>query len=105
MKMKFAERLKKLRKDLGISQRELARKAGISSAMISLYEAGKKSPTIDVLMKLAVVLEVSADYLLGLTDDPSPRSGELPEYIQKKLEECERYKSAVEGFKKILENL
>ena len=105
MEMKFAERLKKLREDLGISQRELARRAGISSAMISLYEAGKKSPTIDVLMKLAVVLEVSADYLLGLTDDPSPKSGKMPDYLKEKLEECEKYERLLKELKSRLEDV
>ena len=89
---KFSERLKQLRENMKISQRELARQTGISSAMISLYEANKKTPTIDVLIKLAKFFEVSADYLLGLTDNPQPWQKDLPEHIKKELDECRKLK-------------
>ncbi len=99
----FSIRLKELRKNKGISQRELARKVKVSSAMVSDYEAGKRSPTIEVLEKFARFFGVSTDYLLGLTDNPSPKHEELPEVIRKKLERFDKleqfYQIIVEAVK------
>ncbi|RLI78371.1 hypothetical protein DRP07_11165, partial [Archaeoglobales archaeon] len=45
---------------------------------------------------------VSADYLLGLTDNPSPNKGELPEIVKKKLEKAEKLEKAVNELKDML---
>jgi transcriptional regulator with XRE-family HTH domain len=65
---KFAERLKELRIENGLSQDELAIKTQISQSSISLYELGKRTPTIDIAIILCNFFKVSADYLIGLTD-------------------------------------
>ncbi|RLI78372.1 XRE family transcriptional regulator [Archaeoglobales archaeon] len=90
--MNFSQRLKELRTSLGISQRELARAIKLSSGMISMYEAGKKIPTIDVLNRLADFFGVSADYLIGRSDDPKPVDGELPEFVKEQLSKIKRIK-------------
>ncbi|RKX48746.1 MAG: XRE family transcriptional regulator [Thermotogae bacterium] len=87
--MGFSQRLKELRTSFGLSQRELAQAIKLSPGMISMYEAGKKTPTIDVLSRLVDFFDVSADYLLGLTDDPTPKSGELPAFIKERLKKLE----------------
>ena len=87
--MKFPQRLKELRTSFGLSQRELARAIKLSPGMISMYEAGKHTPTIDVINRLIDFFDVSADYLQGLTDDPRPRSGELPTFIKERLKKLE----------------
>ncbi len=64
----FCERLKSLRKENKLSQPGLAEKLGVSKGMISLWENGINEPTISNLIKLAEVLNVSSDYMLGITD-------------------------------------
>jgi transcriptional regulator with XRE-family HTH domain len=65
MENNFAERLKSLRKEKKLTLEELGKKVGVSKVMMSLYEKGEKAPKVATLQKLADVLEVSVDYLLG----------------------------------------
>lgn len=62
----FAENLKRARKAASLTQKEVAEKIGVSKATYSLYEAGKRRPVIAGIKKLADVLDVTADELLGL---------------------------------------
>lgn len=61
----FGTRIKQLRQEMGMTQVELAEKLGLSKQILSLYEAGKRSPKIAQVQKFAEILNVSADYLLG----------------------------------------
>lgn len=63
------------RENLGISQRELARRCGISEAQIGKYEKGTIDPSSTYLRNIAEVLGVSTDYLVGLTDNPLDHLG------------------------------
>lgn len=67
-KNKFTKRIKELRKNQGLTQKELAIKTEMSHATISNYERGFKNPNADNLIKLANFFNTSSDYLLGLTD-------------------------------------
>ena len=62
--MIIGERIKTLRKEKGWSQGELAKKVGADARQISRYENGHITPSADVLIKLAVTLDVSVDYIL-----------------------------------------
>lgn len=64
----LGKRIKELRTDLGVSQKELAEKVGVAVNTISQYESGISKTSIDVLANLAVELETTTDYLLGLCD-------------------------------------
>jgi transcriptional regulator with XRE-family HTH domain len=64
------DRLRSIRESRGLTQRELARLCELSSSMIQKYETGINDPTSYILKIIAEHLEVSADYLLGMTDDP-----------------------------------
>lgn len=64
----FAERLKDLRTEKGVGQNKLADDLHLSNASISYWENCKQEPSISVIFKLAQYFEVSADYLIGLTD-------------------------------------
>lgn len=66
--MEFSERLKKLRKDTGLTQVDVANKLGISQQAYASWERGVKKPTQDNLIKLSKILYVSVDYLLGNTE-------------------------------------
>lgn len=72
MENKYAIRLKNLIDELDIKQNELAQKAGITEATISNYINAKQLPKLGVVEKLADVLGVSVDYLLGKTDIRNP---------------------------------
>lgn len=63
--MQFSERLKKLRKDTGLTQVNVASKLGISQQAYASWERGIKKPTQENLVKLSKILYVSVDYLLG----------------------------------------
>lgn len=65
----MGERLRFLRQEKGIGQNKLAADLGISNASISYWENAKQEPTAEALFKLAVYFDVTADYLLGLTND------------------------------------
>jgi transcriptional regulator with XRE-family HTH domain len=67
----IGQRLKRLRLERGLSQRELAA-PGVSYAYISRIEAGTRQPSVKALRRLAAKLEVSADFLETGSDlDPS----------------------------------
>lgn len=58
-------RIKARRKQMGLTQAEVAQKLGIASQSVTNYESGKTDPSIRNLISLAAVLGVSTDYLLG----------------------------------------
>jgi transcriptional regulator with XRE-family HTH domain len=62
----FGERLARLRKAAGFSQRELATELGISYRMVAYYEGETEHPPTHLLPHLAKALGVSADELMGL---------------------------------------
>ena len=61
--------LREARKERGLKQTELANKIHVSVQTISGYETGYAQPPIDILIKIADVLEVTTDYLLGRSND------------------------------------
>ena len=65
----FAEKLKQARKQQGLTQGQLAKRAGTDSQRDSRYEGGVLVPTTAILVKLADVLEVSLAFLLHEAED------------------------------------
>lgn len=66
------DRLRRVRKAKGLTQQELANKIHTKKSTISNYENNYSSPNHETLSLLADILEVSVDYLLGRTHNPSP---------------------------------
>ena len=66
--MLFGERLLSTRKKKKISQDELAKKIGAHAPIIGRYEREEVKPSIEIATKIADALEVSLDYLTGLSD-------------------------------------
>ena len=66
----FAYRVKKLRKQRKLSQKELGDAIGLTPKSISTIESGIRTTTIEKLILLAKFFDVSTDYLLGLKDEP-----------------------------------
>jgi len=69
------QRLRELREQSNLSRRELAEEISITEGQIVRYESGKNDATGDVLARIATFFGVSADYLLGLTDNPASPIG------------------------------
>lgn len=64
----FAKRLVELREKNNVSQAELAEHLGVTRQSLSLYETGERTINIDLLEKIARYFNVSADYLLGISN-------------------------------------
>ena len=60
------DRLKELRKNSGLTQKQLAERIGVAKSVVSYYESGDRLPSYDVLKKLARTFHVTTDYLLGI---------------------------------------
>ena len=67
--MEFSERLKELRRQVGLTQVEVAEKLGISQPAYASWERGVKKPTQENLVKIAQILNVSVDYLVGNSEE------------------------------------
>ena len=78
--MEFAERLKTLRKQVKLTQTQIAEKLNISQQAYASWERGVKKPTQENLVKIAQVLNVTVDYLVGNSDE---------EFTNNKLEDIE----------------
>lgn len=64
--MDFGQRLKELRTQAGLTQKQLASQIGTSKSVISFYENQERIPSPTVLIQLAAVFHVSSDFLLGI---------------------------------------
>ncbi|WP_215507678.1 helix-turn-helix domain-containing protein [Peptoniphilus sp. EMRHCC_23] len=78
-------RIKKLRQDNNMTQKELAEKMSVRLSTISNYETGYSTPDINTLAKLATIFDTSIDYLAGKSEVSSNRDPLLegfPEGVQ-----------------------
>ncbi len=73
----LGENLRTAREKKGLSQRELARKCNIAFNMIYRYENGLTDPSVTTLQTIARELDVSLDYLAGLTQNPQGQIGNI----------------------------
>ncbi len=64
----FKERFNQVVKTCGKTQVEIAKAINVSKQCVNDYKAGKSMPSVETLILLCEYLNVSADYLLGLTD-------------------------------------
>lgn len=66
---KFNENLRIARERRGLTQKEMSEQIGVAKSTYSLYESGNREPNVQTIKKIADVLNVSADELLGLEND------------------------------------
>lgn len=82
----FSETMSELRRKKGASQRTAAADLGISQTLLSHYENGAREPGLDFVCRACEYYGVSADYLLGRTDEPggetAPRLHALAEELR-----------------------
>ena len=74
-----ADRVRELQKAKGYSNRYIANLIGVNENTVSRWANGNRQPGSLSLNQLAAALEVTLDYLMGISDDPSPPSTELGE--------------------------
>jgi len=77
----IGKRLEQLRKDRGMSQRELAAILGVTNYTVSAYENGRSEPADEIKVQLARLFNVSLDYLMGLVDQPLSLSREEESFL------------------------
>lgn len=68
----IGNRLKKLRDEAGMGQKELCDLFNIEQSTLANYENNRRTPKIDILLKIAKYFNVSTDYLLGITETKLP---------------------------------
>lgn len=64
----FQDRLRQERENNHFTQRDMAERIGITQPSYIRYENGKSEPTLENLVRIAEILDVSIDYLLGKSD-------------------------------------
>ena len=70
MGMKFNETLKNIRRNQGLTQRDVYLRLDVSPNCYASWEQGRTQPDVESLKKLCVIFDIAADWLLGL-DDPA----------------------------------
>lgn len=68
----FAENLKGLRKQKGLTQIEFAKHFNIATGTIAMWETGKRTPDFKMLLQIAAFFDVTVDYLLGNEQKKEP---------------------------------
>lgn len=68
----YAKRIRDTREDRDITQQQIAKALHTTQGYYSKYELGKRALPIEHLITLCKLYDLSADYLLGFTDEPKP---------------------------------
>ena len=71
----FGERLRTVRKENHLTQKQLAEQIGVTERNLRHYELGTMKPGLDVILSILDNIDVDANYLLGRTDNPSILKG------------------------------
>lgn len=69
----LSQRLRECRKRGNYTQREVSIYCDLTEKAYQNYELGTHEPKLSIIMRIAEFYNVSIDYLVGLTDDPSPK--------------------------------
>jgi transcriptional regulator with XRE-family HTH domain len=91
----FGDKLARIRKAAGFTQRELARELGISQRMVAYYEGQTEHPPTKLLPEIARVLRVSTDELLGLESGAAPRKRQPDTRLLRRLKQIEELPAPV----------
>jgi len=90
----FGDKLRELRTERNMTQEELANKLDIVKATVSGYETSQTYPSVEVLIKLCDIFDVSADYLLGRSESRTLLKSEMTDeqlfIVQRLIREFER---------------
>ena len=86
-------RLKEIRNQLNMQQKDVCKSLEIPQNTYSQYENGKRQPDNETLIKLAEFFNVSTDYLLGRTDNRHQKPGDTSDLTTKETDLIEKYRS------------
>ena len=90
----FRDRLSAARKQANLSQEDMAKKLGLATPTYSAMERGVSQATISHLSSICSVLDVSSDYLLGLTNQPYGVEG-MSQRINEEVHEANRLRAVI----------
>lgn len=98
----FNENLNEARIKSGLSQKEVSENIGVAKSTYSLYESGNREPNVNTIKKIADVLNVSADTLLGIDEEPTTMAAHFDgdEYTEDELDEIRQFAEFVKNKRK-----
>ena len=98
----FNENLKNARLKKGLSQKDVAEKIWVAKSTYSLYESGSREPNVQTIKKISDVLDVSADDLLGINNEPTTLAAHFDgdEFTEDELDEIRQFAEFVKNRKK-----
>lgn len=64
----FKNRLKEIRKNNNLTQKEFGKKLNLSASTIAMYECGKREPDLYTISEISKIYNTSTDYILGLSN-------------------------------------
>lgn len=98
----FSYTLRKIRTEKGFLQKDIANAIGVSVQAYSLYERGMREPTVETIKKIADVLDVTADELLGIENTPTTIAAHFDgdEYTEDELEEIRQFAEFIKSKRK-----
>lgn len=98
----FNDNLKEARLKRNLSQKEVADQIGVAKSTYSLYESGNREPSVQTIKKISDVLNVSADELLGLTEQPTTIAAHFDgdEYTEEELDKIKEFAAFVKSTRK-----
>lgn len=96
------KRLKELRLQHELSQKDIANYLGITVAAYSFYERGNREPNVSILKKLAEYFNVSLGYLMGMEDEPQTIAAHFDgdEYTEEELNKIREFAEFVKSKRK-----
>lgn len=98
----FNENLKYARERRGLSQKEVAEGIGVAKSTYSLYESGNREPNVQTIKKIADFLNISADDLLGISEEPQTLAAhfEGEDFTEDEMDEIKRFAEFVKNKRK-----
>lgn len=99
---KFNENLKIARERKGLSQKNISESIGVAKSTYSLYESGNREPNVQTIKKIADILNVSADELFGIDDEPHTIAAHFDgdEYTEAELDKIKEFAAFVKASRK-----
>ena len=95
----FNENLRAARERKNMTQKDVADNIGVAKSTYSLYESGNREPNVQTIKKLADLLNVSADDLLGLNQEPTTIAAHFDgdDFTEDELEDIRAYADFVKN--------
>ena len=94
MNNSFGKRIRAWRLELGLTQNEIGKRAGIDPSAIAHYESGRRTPSFESIVRLARAFDVTIDSFFGI-ENTQPRIKNLSQLDLKEVEIVQR---VVDGF-------